>query len=969
MKKIFSLFVLMLMSCMGAWAQVITSTPENPVPYGLKDVSAENATAFVASDLTVKNSGDKYGLFIFIETETPDYYKIYELKSQKYVHDKGDHVKGEAKTELTYSESDATKWHIRLSETANRYLISPEDNDGVFWNFYGGFGACESKTMGYYDNATDAGSKWFLVRTPFIGDPVTSLEDGGIYMPYCVGHSSYLEDQVGENDKRLYMTYDANFASNYTGNKLISFMWKMHASDGKWKMENLSSGRYIGNTNNRGRQNNSVDAASAGAFTVTAISDGDEQFSVKNDTYYWDANGDGPSSGTFTFWTAASSSISAGSNGAYKFYDVEGINYCQLADVAFGSKITNEDNFEFTAISSKQLVGFAANNDVTKLSFPYYTFTAATGETMVEAEGTKVYGTCTSALPLTANTFYAVHFRDGITTSEQNGFLYWNGSQAKCRNLTAEKATEETTWWFKRIEGTPYFSMHNIAKGADYGVTGGTTTGAITMTQTPSQLYPVANSTGTNGFQMVFSGTAYQLGDHKDGNLAIWADTRTSDQGSRMTIEDVTDDVVARLMSTITTVNSKIGTLGYPKSAPALADFTALNAANYFNAKAALADVYASTDIVLPEDGKAYYFVNYQMASNTNKTLSGNKWIVKYNDDYTLSTEAYTDQVATDANIFVARKVENNRFVFVTKDGRFLRYYGSNDNRAGALSENYSVNDGSVTINKQQLNDANTQVTLDECFGFVTLNGYRSASNSNADIIVRGDNGAYNATSSSIIRYNSATDQYSTAFRMIEVPDGNTNKVKLTNPNPDGTSGLNGKYVGTFSAPYAVELPNDVKAYTATVEGTTVTFNEINGNIVPKNVGVLLYAEGANSDINKNAVPAIEAAPTISENALVASTGEEIPVGSYILANKNNHVAFYLINPDSRTVAKNKAYLSVPTGSNPSAFRFDFEDENTLTGIETIESNANSAVYDLQGRRVQTAKSGLYIMGGKKVIR
>lgn len=194
-----------------------------------------------------------------------------------------------------------------------------------------------------------------------------------------------------------------------------------------------------------------------------------------------------------------------------------------------------------------------------------------------------------------------------------------------------------------------------------------------------------------------------------------------------------------------------------------------------------------------------------------------------------------------------------------------------------------------------------------------------------------------------------------------------TTPVVLTNPNPAGTSGLDGKYVATFSSPFFdVQLPTGVVAYTAEIDGSTVNFNEL-GDVVPAGTGVLLYAAGAAANINDHATLYTGSAPVVGANAFVATDGTEIPEGSYILANASKGVGFYVVDPANRTVAKNKAYLAAPAGSNLSAFRFDFE--GTVTSIEALKSHEAAAVYDLQGRRVQGAKSGLYIVNGKKVIR
>lgn len=197
-------------------------------------------------------------------------------------------------------------------------------------------------------------------------------------------------------------------------------------------------------------------------------------------------------------------------------------------------------------------------------------------------------------------------------------------------------------------------------------------------------------------------------------------------------------------------------------------------------------------------------------------------------------------------------------------------------------------------------------------------------------------------------------------FTITEAPEVT---FKTSTPASTFEGGLNGKSVGTFSSPYPVLLPDCVMAYTASVNGSTVNFTEFGRNI-PRNVGVLLYAENGISYNNWPTTPAYTNV-TVSNNALHAANGE-LAAGTYVLGNGSNGVGFYArVTPV--TVA-NKAYLEVPAGSNLSTFRFDFID--TLTGIETIESEVSSAVvFDLQGRRVQNAKSGLYIVNGKKVIR
>lgn len=68
------------------------------------------------------------------------------------------------------------------------------------------------------------------------------------------------------------------------------------------------------------------------------------------------------------------------------------------------------------------------------------------------------------------------------------------------------------------------------------------------------------------------------------------------------------------------------------------------------------------------------------------------------------------------------------------------------------------------------------------------------------------------------------------------------------------------------------------------------------------------------------------------------------------------------------TIAAFHAYLNVTTGSAPAAVAFDGSTVTAINGI-AADKVANTAVYDLSGRRVYgKLNKGLYIMNGKKVV-
>jgi hypothetical protein len=107
---------------------------------------------------------------------------------------------------------------------------------------------------------------------------------------------------------------------------------------------------------------------------------------------------------------------------------------------------------------------------------------------------------------------------------------------------------------------------------------------------------------------------------------------------------------------------------------------------------------------------------------------------------------------------------------------------------------------------------------------------------------------------------------------------------------------------------------------------------------------------------------------TIDRN-LSATAGGYV---NYVLGKIGDEVCFCLVPAEGMTLAAGRAYLTMPgeTAASRSALNLRFDDEEEATGVSDVERQENgvSTVYDLQGRRVEQPRSGLYIRGGKKVI-
>lgn len=176
----------------------------------------------------------------------------------------------------------------------------------------------------------------------------------------------------------------------------------------------------------------------------------------------------------------------------------------------------------------------------------------------------------------------------------------------------------------------------------------------------------------------------------------------------------------------------------------------------------------------------------------------------------------------------------------------------------------------------------------------------------------------------------------------------------------------------TLYAPVALALPEGLIAYEVTAQGEeSVSLTQVN-DIIPAYNGVVLQGE-ANTTYNLTIPEYVPVAG--SENLLegsVAATFVESPayVLGYVGEEGSKEVGFYTaaMNQNEGTAFLNngfKAYL--PKTGAAQALRFNF---GGTTAIESVVNgiNANAAIYDLSGRRVEKATKGIYIVNGKKMI-
>ncbi len=173
-----------------------------------------------------------------------------------------------------------------------------------------------------------------------------------------------------------------------------------------------------------------------------------------------------------------------------------------------------------------------------------------------------------------------------------------------------------------------------------------------------------------------------------------------------------------------------------------------------------------------------------------------------------------------------------------------------------------------------------------------------------------------------------------------------------------------GKSYATVHLPFATTT-GDVKAYYATAnDGTNVTMTETTDGIAANQGALLVSESGATTATLTIADDVTAPTSNLLKGTNVATTITDAN-DYYIFGNGDAGVGFY--HPSATTLKANRAYIEAGTAA-AASLKLSF---GQTTGIGSIVNPAADAaaapLYDLQGRRVNSATKGIYIQGGKKV--
>lgn len=186
----------------------------------------------------------------------------------------------------------------------------------------------------------------------------------------------------------------------------------------------------------------------------------------------------------------------------------------------------------------------------------------------------------------------------------------------------------------------------------------------------------------------------------------------------------------------------------------------------------------------------------------------------------------------------------------------------------------------------------------------------------------------------------------------------------FTEPESSATLAVTDAKYGTFIAPFAVEIPNGVTAYTIeSSNGNELVLTEVESDDIAANTPVVVFSESEVNEVFNGYSLAIKDSYTVG---WLTGTYKNIdaPDGSYILQNHEGKVGFYQVDSSVATpkVKANRAYLTAPADA--AGARAFFFDGGETTGISAIEALANgdAQIFNVNGVQQPRLMKGLNII-------
>lgn len=597
MKKILSLFALVLLSCTGAWAAdnlVVSTTEASPEhQYRLRPRNEQNY--WLTAGLHAGNDVSAAGRFAFFEAEGEGNYYVYSVTESKW---------------LTYTDASNGPSKVTLGDTKSSYFnieygtstgnawgdktgyVLKASSAGVYMNFFQGVGSnnyTSTGTVGFWqDKFSDAGSVWVFeeidtsitgyknaakagldayylasesLKTNAIAQIDAATDEAGVDAAVSAAFTAYQSEVAGK-----YWFIQSGYSEYYKQQSVYKCFIYNGSNKTTWgnqednnpncyyKLE-IAAGGKICIKSNDGKYMQGV----AGAMNTTKVEasltsypDGTFNIVFSNGTCHTEGHNNGAGvSGNLVSWGGG-----AGSASSWKFIEKTQADY----EAAVNAVVRVTYNYYIDGVKFNTTVATVRVGQAYPAAIDYagYTITGLpTGNVTGDGSYDLYLGDFDG--PFVPTTLSGDAFADGtkwyyMYHPHTSAYVYYlNDSEKKSGFNAAETNDPAYKWTFVRKQGTPYFYLYNKKAGAvDMREQLSTNTGwaanhnqgfvvaNVEAAEMPLELF--TNGTGY-GFRLAAVDGVCILGKHTDDKLSIWGNSANKgDNGSRFTFAEAPVD-------------------------------------------------------------------------------------------------------------------------------------------------------------------------------------------------------------------------------------------------------------------------------------------------------------------------------------------------------------------------------------------------------------------------------------------
>ena len=188
--------------------------------------------------------------------------------------------------------------------------------------------------------------------------------------------------------------------------------------------------------------------------------------------------------------------------------------------------------------------------------------------------------------------------------------------------------------------------------------------------------------------------------------------------------------------------------------------------------------------------------------------------------------------------------------------------------------------------------------------------------------------------------------------------------------------------MATLYLPFDAVIPDAdffAAAAVTSLSGSTAYLKLLKGDIIPKNTGVMIFANPGKYTIYPSNTPATENVQSIMHGVLATTPINQVKQNEgganiYVLSRGiEEYTGFKIVGSTVKNIPAFRAYLTMPADSEVKEINVSFGGQ-VPTGIDDVKAiledanSNNTGIYDLSGRRVNNPTNGIYIINGKKVI-